>query len=105
MKLQLCDQESERLNQLNNWFMEIICSNDYFVDEKWKSIRLNLTKWKDFGYIFRQEKSLENRCYSMDEILFVNRMLNYHSEMLLFDSGIRESVMKQNFEQASCMGV
>jgi hypothetical protein len=37
----------------------------------------------------------------MDEILFVNRMLNYHSEMLLFDAGMRESAIKQNFEKAA----
>jgi hypothetical protein len=36
----------------------------------------------------------------MDEILFVNRMLNYHSEILLFDAGMRESAIKQNFEKA-----
>ena len=101
MKLQLTDQEAERLNQLNNWFMEIICSKSYFDDEKWINIRLNLAKWKELGYNFRQEKSIENRCYSMDEILFVNRMLNYHSEMLLFDVGQRESVIKQNFEKAA----
>ena len=101
MKLQLTDQEAERLNQLNNWFMEIICSKSYFDDEKWINIRLNLAKWKELGYNFRQEKSIENRCYSMDEILFVNRMLNYQSEMLLFDGGIRESVIKQNFEKAA----
>ena len=34
MKLQLTDQDAERLNQLNNWFMEIICSKSYFDDEK-----------------------------------------------------------------------
>jgi hypothetical protein len=46
MKYQVPDDDIERLNQLNKWFTEILCSSDYYDDDKWLSIRLNISKWK-----------------------------------------------------------
>ena len=35
MRYQIPDEEQERLDQLNEWFTQILCSEDYFDDEKW----------------------------------------------------------------------
>ncbi len=101
MRYQIPDDEQERLDQLNEWFTQMLCSDDYFEDEKWLSIRLNLSKWKDKGYGFRQEN--EGPFYTLDieEQVLVYKIYNYLSEVLLFDTGIKEAVIKQKFEQAS----
>ncbi len=55
MGYQIPDDEQERIDQLNEWFTQILCSEDYFDDKKWMSLRLNLAKWKEKGFGFRQE--------------------------------------------------
>ena len=64
MKYQIPEDEQERLDQLNDWFTKILCSEDYFEDEKWLAIRLNLAKWRDLGYNFRQENQNEQINFS-----------------------------------------
>lgn len=101
MRYQIPDDEQERLNQLNEWFTQILCSEDYFDDEKWMSIRLNLAKWKEKGFGFRQENQGQFCSMDLEEQKLTYRIYNYLSEVLLFEMGIKEAVLKQRFEQAS----
>ena len=102
MRYQIPDEEQERLDQLNVWFTQILCSEDYFDDEKWLSIRLNLAKWKEKGFGFRQENQVHDCLfYDKEDKGLVYRVLNYLSEMLLFEAGIKEAALKQRFEQAA----
>ncbi len=101
MKYQIPDDEQERLDQLNEWFTQILCSEDYFDDEKWLSIRLNLAKWKDKGYSFRQENQSAFCVFELEELVFVLRIYNYLSEIHLFEANIKQAAMHQRFEQAS----
>jgi hypothetical protein len=101
MRYQIPEDEQERLDQLNGWFTQILCSQDYFDDEKWMSIRLNLSKWKEKGFGFRQENQEHFCTFEMEEKLLAYRIFNYLSEVLLFEAGIKEAALKQKFEQAS----
>ncbi len=101
MRYQIPDDEQERLDQLNEWFTQILCSEDYFDDEKWMSIRLNLAKWKEKGFGFRQENQGQFCSMDLEEQKLTYRIYNYLSEVLLFEMGIKEAVLKQRFEQAS----
>ena len=101
MRYQIPEEEQERLDQLNEWFTQILCSEDYFDDEKWMSIRLNLLKWKEKGFGFRQENQEYSFTIEMEEKLMAYRIFNYLGEILLFESGIKEAALKQKFEQAS----
>ena len=53
MGYQIPDNEQERLELLNESLIKLICSEDYFDDEKWVMIRLNLDKWDRRGYILK----------------------------------------------------
>lgn len=101
MKYQVPDDDIERLNQLNKWFTEILCSPDYYDDDKWLSIRLNITKWKQKGFGFRYENVTDAASWDQNEKALAYKIYNYLSEVILFDMGIREAVLKQRFEQAS----
>ena len=101
MRYQIPDDEQERLDQLNEWFTQILCSEDYFDDEKWLSIRLNLAKWKEKGFGFRQENQGQFRSMDLEEQNLTYRIYNYLGEVLQFEMGIKEAVLKQRFEQAS----
>ena len=101
MRYQIPDDEQERLDQLNEWFTQILCSEDYFDDEKWMSIRLNLAKWKEKGFGFRQENQGQFCSMDLEVQKLTYRIYNYLSEVLLFEMGIKEAVLKQRFEQAS----
>ncbi len=101
MRYQIPDDEQERLDQLNEWFTQILCSEDYFEDEKWMSIRLNLDKWKDKGFGFRQENQGKFCPMDLEEQNLTYRIYNYLGEVLQFEMGIKEAVLKQRFEQAS----
>ncbi len=101
MRYQIPDDEQERLDQLNEWFTQILCSEDYFDDEKWMSIRLNIAKWKEKGFGFRQENQGQFCSMDLEEQKLTYRIYNYLSEVLLFEMGIKEAVLKQRFEQAS----
>ena len=69
MRYQIPEDEQERLDQLNEWFTQILCSEDYFEDEKWMSIRLNLLKWKEKSFGFRQENQEHFWTFEMEEKL------------------------------------
>jgi len=101
MRYQIPDDEQERLDQLNEWFTQILCSEDYFDDEKWMSIRLNLSKWKEKGLGFRQENQGQFCSLNLEQQNLSYRIYNYLNEVLLFEMGIKEAVLKQRFEQAS----
>jgi hypothetical protein len=101
MRYQIPDDEQERLDQLNEWFTQILCSEDYFEDEKWMSIRLNLAKWKEKGFGFRQENQGKFCPMDLEEQNLTYRIYNYLGEVLQFEMGIKEAVLKQRFEQAS----
>ena len=101
MRYQIPNDEQERLDQLNEWFTQILCSEDYFDDAKWLSIRLNLAKWKEKGFGFRQENQGQFCILDLEELTLVYKIYNYLGEVLLFEMGIKEAVLKQKFEQAS----
>jgi len=101
MKYQIPDNEIERLNQLNKWFTEMLCSSDYYDDDKWLSIRLNIAKWKQQGFGFRYENVTDAENWDITEKALAYKIYNYLSEVILFDMAIREAVLKQRFEQAS----
>jgi len=101
MRYQIPEEAQERLDQLNEWFSQILCSEDYFEDEKWMSIRLNLAKWKEKGFGFRQENQGQFCSKDLEEQNLIYRIYNYLGEILQFEMGIKEAVLKQRFEQAS----
>jgi hypothetical protein len=101
MGYQIPDNDQERLELLNESLIKLICSEDYFDDEKWVMIRLNLDKWKRMGYSLKFEKIKLNNTFKEDEIIFLLRVYNLISEVLLFQYGIKECVKTQNFEQAA----
>ena len=101
MGYQIPDNEQERLELLNESLIKLICSEDYFDDEKWVLIRLNLDKWKRKGYSLKFENIVINNSFKEAEISFLLRMYNIISEILLFQYGIKECVKNQEFEQAA----
>jgi hypothetical protein len=64
-------------------------------------VRLNLDKWKRMGYSLKFEKINLGNSLKEDELLFLLRIYNLISEVLLFQYGIKECVKTQNFEQAA----
>ena len=90
MGYQIPDNEQERLDLLNESLIKLICSEDYFDDEKWIMIRLNLDKWKRKGYSLKFENKATKNSFKEDEILFLLRIYNLISEVLLFQYGIKE---------------
>ena len=101
MGYQIPDNDQERLELLNESLIKLICSEDYFDDEKWVLIRLNLDKWKRKGYSLKFENIVIHNSFKEDEISFLLRMYNIISEILLFQYGIKECVKNQEFEQAA----
>ena len=101
MGYQIPDNDQERLELLNESLIKLICSEDYFDDEKWVLIRLNLDKWKRKGYSLKFENIVIHNSFKEDEIIFLLRTYNIISEILLFQYGIKECVNNQEFEQAA----
>jgi hypothetical protein len=101
MGYQIPDNDQERLELLNESLIKLICSEDYFDDEKWVMIRLNLDKWKRKGYSLKFENIIPKNSFKEDEKIFLLRIYNLISEVLLFQHGIRECVKNQEFEQAA----
>ena len=101
MGYQIPDNDQERLELLNESLIKLICSEDYFDDEKWVMVRLNLDKWKRIGYRLKFENINLGNSFKEDEIIFLLRVYNLISEVLLFQYGIKECVKTQNFEQAA----
>jgi hypothetical protein len=65
MKHHIPYEAGERLNQLNRWFTVIICSKDYSDDDQWLAIRLNLLKWHELGYSYKQMQLSEIDDFSL----------------------------------------
>jgi len=101
MGYQIPDNEQERLELLNESLIKLICSEDYFDDEKWVMVRLNLDKWKRMGYSLKFKNIKLDKSFKEDELIFLLRIYNLISEVLLFQYGIKECVKTQNFEQAA----
>ena len=101
MRYQIPDDNQERLELLNIWFTQILCSNNYFDDDKWLAIRLNLLKWSQFGFSFRQLNVLEKDDFTVDESALVYKIYNSLSEIDLFSYATKESAKIQKFEQAA----
>ena len=101
MRYQITDDNQERLNLLNTWFTQILCSNDYFGDDKWLAIRLNLLKWSQSRFSFRQLNVLEKDDFTVDESALVYKIYNSLSEIDLFSYATKESAKIQKFEQAA----
>ena len=101
MSYQIPDNDQERLELLNESLIKLICSEDYFDDEKWVMVRLNLDKWKRMGYSLKFEKINLGNSFKEDELLFLLSIYNLISEILLFQYGIKECVNNQEFEQAA----
>jgi hypothetical protein len=53
------------------------------------------------GYSLKFENIKLNNTFKEDEIIFLLRVYNLISEVLLFQYGIKECVKTQNFEQAA----
>ena len=100
MRYQIPEEEQERLDQLNEWFTQILCSDDYFDDGKWLSIRLNLAKWRDKGYHFRQEFRSDENTFEQKEQALVYKIYNYLGEVMLMESQMREAAHRQKFDLA-----
>lgn len=100
MGYQIPDNEQERVELLNESLIKLICSEDYFDDEKWIMIRLNLDKWKRKGYSLKFENKATKNSFKEDEILFLLRIYNLINEILLFQYGMKEYAKSQGFEQA-----
>jgi hypothetical protein len=65
MKHYIPYEAGERLDQLNRWFNAIICSKDYSDDDQWLAIRLNLLKWHELGYSYKQMQLSEIDDFSL----------------------------------------
>ena len=69
MGYQIPDNDQERLELINESLFKLICSDDYFDDEKWVMIRLNLDKWDRRGYILKIENMMETKVIDQKESL------------------------------------
>jgi len=101
MKHQIPDDDQERLDILNQWFTEILCSRGYFDDDKWLPIRLNLLKWSQRGYSFRHLNTADAQDFTVIESAKVYRIYNMLSEIDMFSLAIKEVAKSQKFEQAA----
>jgi hypothetical protein len=100
MRYQIPEDEQERLDQLNEWFTQILCKDDYFNDEKWLPIRLNLAKWRDKKYTYRQEFLSDPNSFDLKEQALVYKIYNYLGEVMLLDAKMREAAHRQKFDLA-----
>ena len=101
MKNQIPDDDQERLDILNQWFTEILCSRGYFDDDKWLPIRLNILKWSQRGYSFRHLNTSNAQDFTVIESAKVYRIYNMLSEIDMFSLAIKEVAKSQKFEQAA----
>jgi len=101
MGYQIPENDQERLELLNESLIKLICSEDYFDDEKWVMVRLNLDKWKRKGYSLKFENINLGKSFEEDDLIFLLRIYNLISEVLLFQYGMKECAKNQEFEQAA----
>ena len=103
MKHYIPDNEKDRLEQLNDGLTEIICSKDYFIDEKWLPLRLNLRKWKTLHYSISQNHQPFINDFSKIELLRLYHACNNLSEVMLIQKEIKEVILLQQFEKAALL--
>jgi hypothetical protein len=103
MKHYVPEDATERLEQLNQWFTDLLFSEDFFNNDKWLHIRLNISKWKTDGYDFVQNYQPTESDFDDSEQLVVFQILHAIAESLLFDHEIRVVATKQNFELAALL--
>jgi hypothetical protein len=103
MKHYIPEDVTERLEQLNQWFTDLLFSEDFFNNDKWLHIRLNISKWKTDGYDFVQNYQPTESDFDDSEQLIVFQILHAIAESLLFDHEIRVVATKQNFELAALL--
>ena len=103
MKHYVPEDVTERLEQLNQWFTDLLFSEDFFNNDKWVHIRLNISKWKSDGYDFVQNYQPTKSDFNDSEQLIVFQILHAIAESLLFDHEIRVVATKQNFELAALL--
>ncbi len=103
MKHYIPEEEKDRLYQLNDWLTEIICNKDYFTDEKWLPLRLNLKKWKSLQYTISQNYEPQSNDFADDKLLILYHACNNLSEVLLLQKEIKEVALQQQFEKAALL--
>ena len=100
MKHYIPEDKEDRLNQLNEWFTKVLFSDNFFKDEDWLAVRLNLSKWKSLGYSIL----LNDKCYqgefSIEESALLYSIFNSISEILLFEKEMKFYGFKQQFDKA-----
>lgn len=101
MAYQVPDNDNERLAQLNDTFNQLICSEEYFEDDKWILIRFNLDKWRKAGYELAFQTPKSNNVFNNEELVFTLRLYNLISEIQLFQYNMKECAKNQEFEQAA----
>jgi hypothetical protein len=101
MRYQIPEEEQERLDQLNEWFTQILCSKDYYDDEKWLAIRLNLLKWNESGYSFKYLNLSKVNDFDEKEIVVVYKIYNSLSEIDLLAFANKEAAKDQKYEKAA----
>jgi hypothetical protein len=100
MRYQISDQPQERLDQINEWFTQILCTDSYFEDDKWLAIRLNLSKWKEQGFHYRQEFNSTSNCLADEEQALLFKIYNYLGEIMLMEAKMKEAAYRQKFDLA-----
>lgn len=101
MTYQVPDNENQRLEQLNQYFNALLCSEDYFNDEKWIFIRLNLSKWESTGYTIELQTQNSIEAFNIEEQYFTQKLYSLINQVLLFACKTAESARNQEFEQAA----
>lgn len=101
MKHYVPEDAEERLAQLNEWLTNVIYSEDFFDDERWLPVRMNITKWKSKGYALVQRFKPEDFDFESEELMELYYICNAISEIMLFEKESREAAAKQQYEKAT----
>jgi hypothetical protein len=101
MKHYVPEDATERLEQLNEWTTRVIYSADFFDDEKWLPVRMNITKWKSKGYAFVHRYKPADFDFESIELMQLYYICNAISEIMLCEKESREAGAKQQFEKAA----
>lgn len=101
MKHYVPEDAAERLAQLNEWLTKAIYSEDFFEDDKWLPVRMNITKWKSKSYVLVQRFKPEDFDFESEELMMLYYICNAISEIMLFEKESREAGLKQQYEKAT----
>jgi len=100
MKDHISEGNEERLNQLNEWVTKVLCSHNFFKEEEWLPIKLNLLNWKSLGYSINQNDQLHWYDFTKTEVALLYKIINSISEILLFEKEMKYYRIKQEFDKA-----